>query len=146
MNQETFTSRTDYKRAFSRRRKGYLLAGDRFVDEAPHEAPAYIRRPYSASQWISLTLDERRAQHRKNAEEFVKAKLGPMPEPFARKTITLSQLERLVIERADEHANDLRFILSGTPDHVEAIVSAQIPAFRARVFDGLVSTHRIVEG
>lgn len=146
MNHETYTSRSAYKRAYSRRRTGYLKAGDRYIDVAPHEAPVHIRRPYSASQWIALTVDERRAQHRRNADEFVKAKLGPMPGPDVAKAITISELERLVIERADHHAADLRFILNGTPEQVDAIVAAQLPAFRAKVFDDLTTTFTIIEG
>lgn len=146
MTTETFTSRSAWKRAYSRRRNGYLKAGDRFIKAAPHEAPAHVRRPYSASQWIALPVEERRAQHRKNAEEFVLSKIGPMPGTVQQKTLTLSALERLVIEGADNHADDLRFVLNGDAETVEAIVAAQLPALRAKVFDELVSRHAIVNG
>ena len=139
-------TRSAWKRAYSARRTGYLRAGDRFIEDAPHEAPAHIRRPYSAKEWLALSVDERRTQHRKNAEEFVLSKLGPMPGTVQKKTLTLSALERLVIERADGHAADLRFILNGDAETVEAIVAAQLPAFRAKVFDELTSKFSIIEG
>lgn len=140
------TSRSAWKRTYSTRRNGYLRSGDRYMEEAPHEAPAHIRRPYSAKQWVGLTVDERRTQHKKNAEEFVLSKIGPMPGTVEKRSLTLSALEALVIQRADNHINDLRFVLNGTPDQVEAIVAAQLPAFRAKVFDELVSTYQIIEG
>lgn len=65
--------------------------------------------------------------------------------PAARKALTVSALERPVIERADNHAADLRQILNGEPASVEAIVSAQLPAFRAKVFDELTTRYAIVE-
>lgn len=149
MTHETFTSRSAWRRAYSRRRNGYLRSGDRYMEEAPHKAPAHIRHPYSAKQWVALPVNERRAQHKNNAEEFVLSKIGPMPGTPAKapekKWLTLSALERLVVERADAHAGDLRFILNGDAATVEAIVAAQLPAFRARVFDELTSRFTIVE-
>lgn len=143
---ETLTDPAAYKRTFHRRRLGYLRAGDRFIETAPHEAPARFRHPYTAPEWLALTVEERRAQHRRNAKEFITAQLGPAPGPIKGKTITLSELERLVIQRADDHAADLRFILSGPTDRVEAIIAGELPALRARVFDDLTARYSILEG
>lgn len=149
MTQETYPSRSAWRRAFNQRRAGYLSAHSRFIDGAPHEAPSSFRAPYSSSQWIALTPEARLAHAREKAREFVAAKIGPMPEPAVdlslRRAMTLDQLEAVVIQRADEHAADLRFILTGDPDQVEAIVAAQLPTFRAKVFDELIRKYAIYE-
>lgn len=149
MTQETYPSRSAWKRAFDKRRAGFMSAKARFIDLAPHEAPSDLRAPYSSSEWIALTVDERQAHVRAKAKEFVLSKMGPMPEPATapapQRAMTLRQLEAEVIRRADNHAADLRFILKGDPAQVEAIVASQIPAFRAQAFDQLVSKHAIYE-
>jgi hypothetical protein len=152
MTAQYFPTKTAWRKAYNRRKDGFVRAGSRFVDEAPHEAPSRIRRPYSATQWVTLSPEERMAHLRKNADAFVREQLGPAPEarpasaPSRRKALTLSQLEAEVIQRADNHASDLRFILTGEAETVESIIAAQVPAFRARVFDDLVSKFAIIEG
>lgn len=141
---QKFATRSAWKRAYSFRLNGYLKAGERYMELAPHEAPSYIRRPYSATEWLALTPAERRAQHRKNGAEFITSKLGPAPDPVMTSTLTVAALERKVVRETDKLCDDLRFYLNGTPEEVEAAVAAQLPALRARVFDDLTSRFTIV--
>jgi hypothetical protein len=138
-----YPTKSAWRRAYNRRKDGFMRANERFIEDAPHETPASLRKPHIASEWIALSPEERRRHVRAVADEFVRSKIGPAPEPA---TLTLSALERRVIEQADSRAADLRATLKGSPARVEELVEAQRPAFRAEAFDRLVATHRIIEG
>lgn len=138
-----YPSRAAWRRAYNKRKNGVVRAAERFIEDAPHEAPARVRRPYASSEWLALTPEERRAHVHASAKEYVLALMPPEPEP---RSLTLSALERLVIQHADRRAADLRATLKGSPAQVEAIVEAQLPAFRAAAFEQLTATHRIIEG
>lgn len=138
-----YPTRSQWRKAYNRRKRGYILAADRFIHHSPHEAPARIRTPYSASEWLALTPAEREAHVRKVADEFIRSQVGPEPEPAS---LTLSQLERRVTAEAEAKANDLRAVLKGTPDQIETLVRIQLPKFRADAFERLTKTHRIIEG
>lgn len=139
----TYPSKSAWRRAFNKRREGYMLANERYIEAAPYEAPSRIRTPYSASEWLDLTPEERRRHVHAQAKTFVLSKMPPAPEPA---TLTLSQLERLVIQHADRRTEDLRATLKGSRAQIEAIVEAQRSAFRAAAFEQLTNTHRIIEG
>jgi hypothetical protein len=139
----TFRTKTEWKQTYSRRRNGFIRAAHPYITTSAHEAPLHIRRPYSASEWIALPETERVEHVKQVAHEFVLDKIGPAPEP-RRQTITLADLERRVIAEAEQKCDDLRFILSGDPDDVEARVNEQRPRFRAEVFDRLTKKYKVL--
>lgn len=141
-----YTSRTAYDRRFSQLLAQKMQAAERFIGASPAETPLTLRTPYAASEWVKLTEKERRDHVRERTKKEIADLLGPRPVKTGTRTLTLSALEALTIERANNHADDLRCILNGTPDQVEAIISAQLPALRGKVFDKLTSRYSIIEG
>lgn len=140
-------TRSTYYRRYSQLFAQKMGAAERFAEIAPADVPRDLRAPYLASEWLKLSPEERRNHMREIAKKEIVAALGPRPSRTGKRpSLSLSELERLVIERAENHAADLRFILNGTPEHVEAIVVSQLPALRAKVFDDLTDKYQIIEG